>query len=257
MSIRPRPPKFDMPLRAVLERIAFHSRWAATRDFNSPADHWQKTMWEVPLGKELLHPLASGDIPSRGIRSGEDGDEHGLSDIPPEFWRNPKLKPHADRLLLEEGYDYVGQFGVPPTYHDVWLRSVDVERIWPVRKREEIEVEPSPFAAWAEEWKGAYEDRLINSQMEIEENLARLMHKARRRLIAKGRDAVERFRAERPSEPFETWARRQREYLDVQPHLGDEYQKWVIRNAERDVSAIADGKFLRELSRLEKLWGLI
>jgi hypothetical protein len=78
----------------------------------------------------------------------------------------------------------------------------------------------------------------------------------RHALIDKGRDIVTRFREERPSEPFETWARRQREYLDIQPQLGDEYQKWVIRNAERGGSSIADGEFLRELARLEKEWGL-
>jgi hypothetical protein len=77
----------------------------------------------------------------------------------------------------------------------------------------------------------------------------------RRALIAGGRDVVARFRAEQPSDPFETWARRQREYLDIQPHLGAEYDRWVVRNADRD-SSLADGEFLRELVRLEKEWDL-
>jgi hypothetical protein len=180
----PPAPKFDMTLRAVLERIAFESEWAVTRNWNSPRDQWQETMWEVPLGKELLRPLASGDIPSRGIRSGEDGDEHGHSDIPPQFWRNPKLKPHADQLLLEPEYDYVGEFGVGPTYHDIRLRSVDVNEIWPARSPEEIEAKPSPFVAWAAEWKAAFEDRLLNSQMEYEELRARAQPDKRIRFSA-------------------------------------------------------------------------
>jgi hypothetical protein len=78
----------------------------------------------------------------------------------------------------------------------------------------------------------------------------------RRALIAGGRDMVVRYRAEQPSIPFETWARRQREYLDLQPHFGAEYDRLVARNADRD-SSLADGDFLRELVRLEKEWDLV
>jgi hypothetical protein len=90
----------------------------------------------------------------------------------------------------------------------------------------------------------------------IERERERLTAEHRRDLIAKGRDLVHRFRTESPDDIFETFARRQRDFFDIQPHLGDEYQRWVIRNAERDVSLIADGEFLRELARLEKEWGL-
>jgi hypothetical protein len=113
--------------------------------------------------------------------------------------------------------------------------------------------------------KGAPNDLPGDTIAELQRNViqykekrrqANLAYQRRRELIDKGRDVVTRFRAEQPSVPFETWARRQREYLDIQPHLGDEYQKWVIRNADGDVSSIADGEFLRELARLAKEWNL-
>jgi hypothetical protein len=169
----PPAPKFDMPLKAVLERIAFESEWAITRDWSSPADHWQQTMWEKPLAKELLRPLASGDIPSRGIKSTSEGDEHGHSDIPADFWRNAKLTGEADRLLLEPGFDFAMMFGEGLAYHDIRLRRVDVDREWPARSAEDILARPSPFVRWAEERKAEFEETEINSRMEYEEMRAR------------------------------------------------------------------------------------
>lgn len=277
-------PKFDMSLIDVLRRIAFESEWAVTRDFSSPRDHWQETMWEVPLGREFLRPLASGDIVARGIRSTKDGAEHGFTDIPAEFWLNPKLEPRADRLLLEPGYDFVMNFAKGYAYHDIRLQAVDVNREWPARSAAEIAAAPSPFVKWAEEWSAGYEERMTNEQMAFKESRAREQadyearkipgslgdpvttgtapleddkrDAIRRALISKGRDIVARFRAECPSDTFETFARRQREFFDIQPHLGEEYQKRVIRNADRDVSSTADGDFLRELRRLGTEWGL-
>lgn len=175
----PPPPKFDMPLKAVLERIAFESEWSVSRDWRSPRDHWQETMWEKPLAKELLRPLASGDIPSRGIKSTSEGDEHGHSHIPDDFWRNAKLTVEADRLLLEPGFDFVMMFGEECAYHDIRLRRADVDQQWPARRAEDIEARPSPFVGWAEERKAVVEEREINSQMEYEEMRARAAAAAR------------------------------------------------------------------------------
>lgn len=167
------PPAFDMSLKAVLERIAYESEWSVTRDWDSPGKQWQKTIWEKPLGKEMLRPLASGDIPSRGVRSTQEGEEHGHSDIPADFWRNAKLTVDADRLLLEPGFDFVMMFGERVGYHDIRLRRVDVDREWPARAAEGIKAQPAPFVAWAAEWKTCFEERLINSQMEYEAMRAR------------------------------------------------------------------------------------
>jgi hypothetical protein len=166
-------PKRELTLKAVLERIAFESEWAVTRDFSSPVDQWQQTMWEVPLGKELMRPLASGEIRARGIRSTSEGDEHGHTDIPASFWLHPQLDPHADRLLREPGYDYVMNLGSGVMYHDIRLSKADVDREWPPRSKTKIKQHPSPFIAWAEEWDACFQERLINSQVEYQEMQAR------------------------------------------------------------------------------------
>jgi hypothetical protein len=167
----PPPAKFDVPLKAVLERIAFDSEWCVTRDWSSPGEQWQQTMWEKPLGKELLHPLASGHIPAQGIRSTNEGDEHGHSDIPADFWRNAKLEIEADRLLCEPGYDYVMNLGEGVMYHDIYLRSIDVDQKWPPRGAAEIEANPSPFVEWAKERAEAQEVTRLNNWMEAQESI--------------------------------------------------------------------------------------
>lgn len=172
--------RFDVPLRDVLKRIAFESEWAVTRDWSSPRDHWQETMWWVPLGKEMMRPLASDDIPSRGIRGTNKGEEHGHTNIPASFWLDPKLEPEAARLLLEPGYNFVMNFAEGYDYQDIRLRRVDVDREWPARSEADIAAKPSPFIAWAEEWKAAYDEQLINAQMEHEEMRARAEREADR-----------------------------------------------------------------------------
>jgi hypothetical protein len=80
------------------------------------------------------------------------------------------------------------------------------------------------------------------------------------RLIADGRDLVHRYREFADQEDFNSYVRRHREYLDIQPHLGDDYQAGVIRR-QRTVTPTFDGSdyeaamFLRELARLEREWG--
>jgi hypothetical protein len=82
----------------------------------------------------------------------------------------------------------------------------------------------------------------------------------RRALIEKGRNVVHRFR-QSGEQGFEKFASRDRDYLDVQPHLGDEYQAERSRAADRiDYGPEHDdyraAMLLRELARLEKAWDL-
>ncbi|HEX4738315.1 MAG TPA: hypothetical protein VH331_12215 [Allosphingosinicella sp.] len=93
-------------------------------------------------------------------------------------------------------------------------------------------------------------------------NIAALVE-TRRTLIAKGRNLVHRFRTS-VSADFERFASHDRDYLDLQPHLGDDYQAWRARNAGTIFQELGgDGgddyraaMLLRELARLEKEWGL-
>lgn len=263
----PPPPKFDVPLKAVLERIAFESEWAATRNWDSPSEQWQKTMWWKPLAKELLRPLASDDIPSRGIKSTKEGDENGHSDIPADYWRSAKIEIDADRLLCEPGFDYVFNFAEGVMYHDIRLRRVDVDREWPPRTEAEQTANPSPFIEWAKEWRDEFDERLTNSQMEYERLRRRAVAETReidkqirRALIAKGRDVVHRFRTSGEA-GFEKFASQDRGYLDIQPHLGDEYQAERTRAADKIIygpehDELRAAALLRELVRLEKEWKL-
>lgn len=87
------------------------------------------------------------------------------------------------------------------------------------------------------------------------------LDKARRQaLIAKGRDLVHRFRTS-GSEGFERFASHDRDYLDIQPHLGDKYQAERLRDAERvmygsEHDDYRSAMFLKELARLEEEWKL-
>lgn len=162
-------PKYDMSLKDVLHRIAFESEWSVTRDWRSPIDQWQETLWWKPLASEFLRPLASDEFTARGIRRTQEGTDHGHSDIPGEYWRNPKLEIEAARLMLEPRFDYVFNFGEGVMYHDIKLRTVDIDEWWPARSPAEIEANPSPFVAWAEEWKAAYEERRVNAELEYDQ----------------------------------------------------------------------------------------
>jgi hypothetical protein len=97
----------------------------------------------------------------------------------------------------------------------------------------------------------------------VEKQLERLKAKqesARRVLIANGRDLVQRYRDNGMQEPFVAFLAKQRSYLDIQPHLGNDYVRDKIICAERpDTPTKRDwdsAEFLRELARLEKGWGL-
>ncbi len=92
------------------------------------------------------------------------------------------------------------------------------------------------------------------------EKRAELQREHRRNLIASGRDLVQRYRDEGMPEPFGAFVVRQRPYLDIQPHLGNDYVRDKIIRAERpDTPAKRDldsADFLQELRRLEEHWEL-
>jgi len=82
----------------------------------------------------------------------------------------------------------------------------------------------------------------------------------RRALIAKGRDVVIRFRTS-GEQGFEQFASRDRDYLDIQPHLGDKYQAERSRAADRIIygpehDELRIAALLQELTRLQKEWNL-
>ena len=84
----------------------------------------------------------------------------------------------------------------------------------------------------------------------------------KRALIANGRDLVHRYCESEQVENFEVYIRRDRGYLDLQPYLGEDYQRSVIRHPRAvvltdDGSSYGAAMFLRELARLEKEWGLL
>ena len=256
---------FDMSLSEVVKMVAYDSEWAASLDITSPGNVHLEAEWGARLGEELLRKLADEEtgLIARGIKRSKAGQEHGRDEIPASFWRNPKLEMDADRLLAEPGFDFVMNFGEGITYHDIVLRSVDVKRVWPARRREDIESAPSPFVAWAKDWRAEYDDRLINVKMEMEETRARLLANARRKLISDGRDLAHEYTNGNQDETFREFLEAQRAYADIRPYLSAEY----LAKLERQRMAYADARgakyptlvqwFLDDLALLEKEWRLL
>ncbi len=132
--------------------------------------------------------------------------------------------------------------------------------------REALAKQDAPAKARAEKFTRQITEGMNISAASLGEHLldqdAKEVKKEQRRaLIASGRDLAHRFREEKPREHWETWVRQQRAYMDIQPHLGDEYQASVVRNARtihftNDGSSYPEAMFLRELARLEGEWDL-
>lgn len=104
---------------------------------------------------------------------------------------------------------------------------------------------------------------LQRNVMEYNENRrkANQLYQRRRDLIAKGRDVVHHWRASDRSEPFEIFASKDRGYLDIQPHLGHDYQversraaDRIIYGPEHDENRVA--ALLQELARLAREWNV-
>lgn len=221
-----------MPFDDVIRYVANESSWTSRHDPKDP----NFSIW---VADALQSALLNGDLRSRGryfhdLKGGvRTPPLHPSKDSPPTFWDG---KPINAWWALNHRSQRMGgalvESGMPPRsgehegMHDIRLDRSQAEALWPPKNEDRAAAEIS--------------DKNRHST-----------------IIAKGRDIVTRFRSENPSEAFEIFARRQRDYLDIQPHLGDAYQAWVVRNADRNVSSIADGEFLRELARLEREWGLI
>ena len=230
-----------MPLHQALRYLVYDSEWGHQQTKPTSRDDFDRL-----VSLEIRERLARGELRARGAKGvGFSNPDRPTEEIPPSYWIYGFIQPHGEIAMADPNHGTAGN----PTGRDTYLRVVissgDLADIWPRSSA----TEPSALASFVEPHRKLFEA----SKAAADEGT----RKRREELIAKGRDIVTRFRAEKPSEPFEIYARRQREYLDVQPHLGDEYQRWVIRNANRDVSLIADGEFLRELRQLEEEWGLI
>jgi hypothetical protein len=254
-----------MSFSELVQRVAYLSRWGDQYEGQSYeyVAEYLEDPWKL-LKKEICRPLTMDDVAAWGIKHERSREpENGPTKIDADFWRRADFAPEL--MLTEPSIGSAGNGELGIIYSDIVFARAAAEHAWPLALRGGT---PSPFRSiyteWRAEWDKQHREHAewLNRPhpatqdpvdgREKDEKAAR-----RHALIAKGRDIVARFRAERPSETFETFARRQRGFFDIQSHLGPEYQQWVTRNAERDVSAIADGEFLRELVRLEEEWGLI
>jgi len=92
------------------------------------------------------------------------------------------------------------------------------------------------------------------------EHLGQSQIQHRRTVIKDCRDIVQQYRDAGLPERFGEFLQKQRANLDIQPHFGVEYMMRRDRQADRpDTPTQRDwdsAEYLRELSRLEKEWGL-
>lgn len=252
--------------KALGEALAFHveGRWGC--------EFFETVKSELdPGGAPLEHAIQlayDGALTIWGKRS-----EGGVHEkIPDGFWADH----HVDIFSLMRGKPKT----VPNSgtvngalYFDLMVSRAECEKVMPcdvaaIRTQHENRGnEGAPSTAG-----GPFVERMILQNRREKANKRRAAYDEalkyveeadrRRALIALGRDLAHRFRAKKPREHWENWVRRQRAYMDIQPHLGDEYQGWIIRNARtvhltNDGSSLPEAMFLRELARLEKEWGLI
>lgn len=283
----------SMSFRDVVRRVALRTEWGlsyAVREQSWPT-------WQEDLKREVLHKLAGKPPQAYGIRNARGEPEDSAPTLIPDwFWAKADFYP--EHMLADNETGMIWQKGkpCPLLYMDVEIRRADVDELWPAVPKRRRVGRVSAFAALAREWHDTHEDARLNRNPGVgfdaawneraklddlsqasafpppaDENLA-LKEKCRkagqafqdkhRDIIASGRDLAHRFREEKPLEHWENWVRKQRVYMDIQPHLGDEYQAWVIRNAltvhlTNDGSSYPEAMFLRELARLEKEWGLV
>jgi hypothetical protein len=152
-------------------------------------------------------------------------------------------------------------------YRNVKLDENDIERIWPKRGKRSLKERPSPFYEWVGPWRegadyrAAFNEKAWDINGPKKKEVAPDDAERRRALIAKGRDVVHRWRTSDRSLAFEIFASQDRDYLDVQPYLGDEYQ--AERSTRQRTAYLVDdvedyfaGQLARELHRLAKEWGL-
>lgn len=258
---------FEMPLRDVVRRVAFDSKWAIRWDrTNALALTGQPSApkWQLDLKAEVLRQLCT--LRSRGTYQ-EAGDKphNGVDPIPLDFWQEADFDV-VDMLVS----DLSGITFIPNkyAYRDVKFDTEDIDRMWPKRGKRALKERPSPFLEWVEPWRdqadfrAAFNERAwdigVEKEGDTKEEKPANTKERLRALIAQGRDVVHRWRTSDRSQPFEIFASKDRDYLDVQPYLGDEYQARRSRRGRTAVFGANDiedyyaGQLLRELARLER-----
>jgi hypothetical protein len=107
----------------------------------------------------------------------------------------------------------------------------------------------------------ARQEVITKAELERENQIA--LNKRRSAMIEAGRDIVHRYRGEQMKETFEAFVTRERTYLDIKPHLGNDYWKGVFSRVElkgvQDETPRSDyeaAMFEREIARLQKEWNL-
>ena len=246
-----------VPFSEVVRRVAYYSDWADEfEDYDYDIIRHLNDPWKLLL-REICRPLTIGDIDTWGVKNEHNKEaENGPTPIKASFWTRAYFAPEL--MLIEPSIGSANYGELRLTYTEIVFDRAGVERTWPLAHRDG---KPSPFekiyAKWRAKWDEDHRQHAdwVNRPQEEAER--------RRELIAKGRNVVHRFRQAGVDQDFEIVASQDRDYLDIQPHLGDEYQRWRTRTASTIFQTLGGGGdhraaiFLRELARLEKEWGLV
>lgn len=235
-----------MPLHSALRYLVYESEWGHQQARPVSRDEFDRL-----VSLEIRERLARGELRARGAKGGAfSNPDQPTEEIPTSYWVHGFIQPHGEIVMADPNRAAAGNPTGCDTYRRVILSSDDMARIWPSGRDAAL----SPLASFVEPARVEFEASKAAERVEA--------RKRRQELIAKGRDVVLRFRQAGEHQGFEEFASKDRDYLDIQPHLGDEYQAERSRNARR-ATATADGSdyraamLLRELARLEKEWGLI
>lgn len=235
-----------MPLHQALRYLVYDSEWSHQQSKPTSRDDFDRL-----LSLELRERLARGELRARGAKgAGFSNPDRPTEEIPPSYWIHGFIQPHGEIVMADPNRATAGNPTGRDTYRRVVISSGELADIWPRSSA----TEPSPLASFVEPDRKLFE----GSKAAADDGT----RKRREELIAKGRNVVHRFRQSGSDQGFERFASQDRDYLDIQPHLGDEYQAWRTRTA-RTAVATADGEdyraamFLRELARLEKEWCLV
>lgn len=282
----PAPPALPEPV----QNTAARSAWIALDDairYLAKGSQWGAEQKQhdphlsVNLGILMRDALACGELTARGrkfhvLRGGiKDPPLHPLIPIPRDFWEQSSLDaywPLQGRVqtIASRGVENVVRKGDHQGMHDLRLNRDELEALWPPLQN----VLDAQSRAAID--RAVYERRRLTGgigdplamgarllEQDREEQKLEAKKAQRRGLIEKGRNVVHRFRLG-GEDDFETFASKDRDYLDVQPHLGAEYQAWRTNNAGtifqelggRGGDDFRAAMLLRELARLEREWNL-
>jgi hypothetical protein len=211
--------------------------WRKWRNRPGTIDDWLRSSKRPDSSALTDEDLAAG-IGSKASRRRQKASPQ------PSIWDVIEDRQRAGRpTILDQMID--GKIGTP---QDELIRKAAARTAYEMRKLTGGIGDPIAFGA-----------RLLDEDARASAEAAQ--RSRRRALIAKGRDVVIRWRRSDRSQPFEIFASQDRDYLDVQPHLGDEYQRERIRDADSIIYGPAHDEnrvaaLLQELTRLQKEWNL-